>query len=420
MSEVNRRDFMKTAGVAATGAMLFNARSYANVKGANDRIRIGVIGCGVIGRHHLDTLLNISEDDNFEIVAISDVYRTRAEGFQARVKEKGGQAQVVDSYEKILDMADVDKVLIATPEHSHAYLTLDALDAGKHVYCEKPMTHKVQEGLRVVEKAKDTGLQLQVGVQGMADDSYSSAYEAIKGGALGTVVQAQIDYVRNYGELGPWRIGDIDDREKPEDLDWNAWLRPTKRIPWDPHRYFEWRCYSDYSGGVATDLFIHRLTRILKACGLTFPERVVGMGGIYTWDDGRDMPDSFEMLAEYGAIEGITNGMTVHVLGTMANDESNAHCIRGAKATLYFRGPGWEIVDLESDEVVQTHERTGGEDVDPHHRNHHKAIREGVELNCPPELGLYGVVACSMANESWREKRMLAWNDRRQKVVNSR
>ncbi len=411
---------MKTTGVAAAGAMLFNARSYANINGANDRIRIGLIGCGVIGRHHLDKLLGISEDDNIEIVAINDVYRTRAERFQERVREEGGDAVVTDSYEDILEMADVDKVLIATPEHSHSYLSLDALDAGKHVYVEKPLTHQIQESLRVVEKANDTGLKLQVGVQGMADDSYGAAYEAIKGGALGSVVQAQIDYVRRYGERGPWRIGDISDRELPEDLDWNAWLRPTKRIPWDPHRYFEWRCYSEYSGGVATDLFIHRLTRIIKACGLTFPERVVGMGGIYTWDDGRDLPDSFELLAEYGPVENITNGMTVHVLGTMANDRSNAHCIRGTKATLYFRGPGWEIVDSGSGEVVQSHERTGGEDVDPHHRNHHLAIREGAELNCPPELGLYGVVACNMANDSWRQKRMLAWNESRQRVVRSR
>ncbi len=419
-SSVNRRDFMKTAGVTAAGAMLFNARSYGNIIGANDRIRIGLVGCGVIGRHHLDKLLGIAEDDNFEIIAISDVYRTRAERFQERVNESGGKAEIVDNYEKILEMADVDKVLIATPEHSHAWMTLDALDAGKHVYVEKPMTHKIAEGLRVLDKAKETGLKLQVGVQGMADDSYSSAHEAIKGGALGNVVQAQIDYVRRYGELGPWRIGDITDRNKPDDLDWNAWLRPAKRIPWDPHHYFEWRCYSEYSGGVATDLFIHRLTRIIKACGLTFPERVTGMGGIYSWDDGRDLPDSFELLAEYGPIAGITNGMTVHVLGTMANSESNSHCIRGDKATLYFRGAGWEIKDAESGEITMTHERTGGEDVDPHHRNHHKAIREGAELNCPPELGLYGVVACSMANDSWRQKRMLSWNPRRQRVERSR
>src|SRR5690606_39891791 len=132
----------------------------------------------------------------------------------------------------------------------------------------------------------------------------------------------------------------------------------------------------------------HRITRIIRACNLTFPNRVSGMGGIYLWDDGRDLPDNFEMLAEYPAVDGVTPGMTVRVLGTMANQASSDHCIRGHKATVFFIGGGWEIRSQDTGEVVETHKKTGGEDVTPHHKNHHQAIREGAPLNCPPELGL--------------------------------
>jgi predicted dehydrogenase len=204
---------------------------------------------------------------------------------------------------------------------------------------------------------------------------------------------------------------------KPDDLDWAAWLNPAAPCDWDPRRYFEWRCYREYSGGIATDLFVHRLTRLIRACGLTFPVRVAGMGGIYLWDDGRNLPDNIEMLAEYPAIEGVTPGMTVHVLGTMANDTGNRHCIRGHKATLEFTDAGWDIVDQATGKTVESHKKTGGEDVVPHHENHHAAIRSGAPLNCPAELGLYGVVPVCMANQSWFEKKMLSWDAASGKVV---
>ena len=261
------------------------------------------------------------------------------------------------------------------------------------------------------EKAEATGRKVQVGVQGMSDDSYASAHEAIRDGKLGPIIGAQIDYVRNYPqERGPWRTGVDADLPKPSDLDWERWLGPAPERPWSAPRYYEWRNYRDYSGGIASDLFIHRLTRILKACGLTYPEEVVGMGGIYLWDDGRELPDNLEMLAEYPATEGLTPGMTVHVLGTMGNDRGIDHLIRGRDATLLFTPTGWDIVDQTSGEVVASHQKTGGEDIGLHHKNLHAAIREGAALHCPPELGLYGVVAISGVNESWFQQKMLTWD----------
>lgn len=409
---VSRRDFLARGGAAAAGAALWSAASRARAAGANERLRMGVIGCGVIASHHLGHLLDMRETQGIEVVAACDIFSRNAERFRRQIGQRGGDAEAYTDYRRVLEREDVDCVLIATPEHSHAYLTLDALDAGKHAYVEKPLTHTIAEAEAVVEKVRETGLTLQCGVQGMADDSYASAYEAIRAGKLGLVVQAQTEYVRHYGELGPFRKPIRPGQPKPEGLDWEAWLRPHPPRPWDLHHYHDWRCYSDYSGGIATDLLVHRLTRLLKACGLGFPKKVAALGGIYVWDDGRDLPDNMELLAEYPAVEGVTNGMTVHLLGTMANNQGTPHCIRGTEGTLLFTEGGWEIRDSEGLELRETHEKSGAEDVGLMHRNFHAAIREGAPLHCPAELGHYGVVACVLANEAWRQGAVMHWPPR--------
>ncbi len=406
----SRRTFLKTAGLAAAGVPFVSARSYGRIQGANERFNVGVIGCGGMAESHLNALLSMPEA--VEVLAVSDVYETRARHFQDVIWGGGGRVDRADDYRSMLDRNDLDYVLIATPEHWHARQALDALDAGLHVYCEKPMTHTVAEAFDVLEKVHATGRQLQVGVQGMSDDSYASANEAITAGKIGPVIEAQIEYVRNYDEMGPWRTGVDPELPKPSDLDWQSWLGPAPDRPWDPRRYFEWRIFRDYSGGIATDLFVHRLTRILKACDLGIPDRVVGMGGIYLFDDGRELPDNMEMLLEYPAVEGITPGMTVHVLGTMGNGRGIEHVIRGHGKSLLFTNEGWEIIDEATDEVLERHVKTGSESVVPHHQNLQAAIRGEEPLRCDAELGLNGVVAVAGAVESWFEKKMLNWDER--------
>lgn len=413
-SNMTRRSFLRTSGAAATVAMM-TARSRANTAGANDRLRMGFIGCGGMAGAHLNSLLAIREEENMDIVAVCDVWQKRARAFQDKIKANGGDAKQFVDYHDVLAMKDLDYVLIATPEHSHAYLTLAALDANKHVYCEKPLTHTIPEALEVVAKAKEKShLKLQVGIQGTSDDSYITAYDAIRAGKIGPVVEAQIDYVRRYPtEYGPWRSKDTDPAmDLPADLNWNAWLEPAPERSWSPPRYLEWRNYRDYSGGIGTDLFVHRITRLIVALGLKFPEYVAGLGGIFLWPDGRDLPDNIEMLAQYGESEGVSPaGLTVHVLGTMANNTGNAHMIRGHEGRLVFEDPGWKIYKPGKDEPVEVHKRNGAEDITLHHKNHHAAIRGNAELKCPAELGLYSIAPVVMCNESWFTKKLIAWDD---------
>ena len=308
--------------------------------------------------------------------------------------------------------SDIDYVTIATPEHWHKDMTCAALDAGKAVYCEKPMTHTIEEGLEVVKKQKATGLPLQIGVQATSDDIYRRAGKAVRDGVLGRVVQAQIEYVRRYDHQGPFREPDLvsKNRQKPADLDWKAWLGNAPPRDWDPHHYFEWRCYSPYSGGIATDLFIHRITRIMIACDLQFPRRVVGMGGIWQWPDGRDLPDNFEMICEY------PRGMTVYVLGTQSNRVGVDHLIRGYRATLRFAHNKWVAKDKDGKQLA---EESGDvrESIYKHHTNLHNHIRNGEPLNCPVALAMTGLAAVCMANESWRTGQMMAWDKENERMI---
>lgn len=404
--DLSRRSFL--ASTAATAAVTqWTAKSYGQIVGANDRIRIGFIGAGGMGSNHLDTVRNLKEKNNLQPIAVADCWTTRAEEGKTRV----GAEKAFQDYRRVLEIKDIDYVTIATPEHWHSRMTIETMEAGKAVYCEKPMTHSIPEALEVVKKQKETGRPLQVGVQAMSDDSYVTAGKAIREGIIGQVVQAQIEYVRRYGEQGPWRVPDLKDSDpKPADLDWDAWLGSAKKIPWNPHHYHEWRNYAAYSGGVATDLFIHRITRIMKACDLVYPRRVVGMGGIWQWPDGRDLPDNFEMICEY------PRGMTVYVLGTMSNRVPIDHLIRGYRGTLYFTPTGWIAKDKD-DKTLAEHQKTGAEDTHLHHTNLHNHLRNGEELNCPAELGLAGVVAVNMANESWRSGQMMGWDTESQRMV---
>ena len=406
---VSRRGFLSTTGAlgAAAATTSLTAKSYGRVIGANDRIRVGFIGVGGMGSGHVGAIASLREKNNLEAIAVADCWKTRADA----AAEKIGASHSFVDYRKVLDFKEIDYVTIATPEHWHSTMTIDAMDAGKAVYCEKPMTHTIDESLAVLAKQRETKLPLQVGVQAMSDDSYSAAAQAIEDGVIGLVVQAQIEYVRRYNSQGPWRNPNINDETaKPADLDWNRWLGHAPKIDWNPHHYHEWRNYSNYSGGIATDLFIHRITRIMKACKLMYPRRVVGMGGIWQWDDGRDLPDNFEMICEY------PRGMTVYVLGTMSNRVGIDHLIRGYRGTLYFTGQGWVAKDKDG-MVLAEHKKTGGEDIHLHHTNLHNHLRSGEPLNCPAELGMAGVAAVCMANESWRSNQMMAWDADNQKMV---
>lgn len=362
-----------------------------------------------MGTGHLRALLKMKDSDNLEVTAVCDVYRKRLD----RAAQLTGATPYQD-YRKLLENKNIDYVLIATPEHWHARMILDAAAAGKHIYCEKPMTQTSGQARGVAAAVARTGVKLQVGVQGMSDDSYETANRYVKAGALGDVVMAQIDYSRNYA--GDFWAGPLDPDVRPgQNLDWNAWLGPAPRRPFDPGRFQYWRRYWDYSSGIASDLFIHRVTRIIKALDLSFPERGAASGGKWHFkQSAAEIPDTFNILLDY------PGGPTVLLVSSMANDTAIEHVLRGHKATLEFTRTGFVIRPqrLYAKELQEiTHQRTGGEDITLHHRNLARAIRLGEPLKCDARLGYYGVVACEMGVRSFRRQKYVRWDRVKEKIV---
>jgi predicted dehydrogenase len=251
---------------------------------------------------------------------------------------------------------------------------------------------------------------MQVGVQGMSDDSYETAQKFVKDGALGKVVLAQIDYSRNYKD-DFWEYPRDADAQPGVNLDWKAWLGTAPKRPFDPDRYFSWRRYWDYSSGIASDLFIHRVTRIIKALDLTFPVFGVGAGGKFEFTTSTaEIPDTFNILLDY------PGGPTVQLISSMANGTAVPHLLRGHKATLEFTRTGFVIrPDGGGEEIV--HQKTGAEALDLHHRNLRNAIRKGEPLKCDSMLGYRGVVACEMGVQSYRKRRCMRWDAAKERIV---
>jgi predicted dehydrogenase len=400
---MTRRNFIASSAVTAM--------SYSRVQGANDRLRIGVIGCGGQSMGHMRTLTKMRESDNCEVVSVCDVYDKRA---QAAAQLTGGK--IVKDYRRILEDHDVDYVLIATPEHWHYQMNIDAAGAAKHIYCEKPMTQTVPQAKKVLDKIRHSNVKMQVGVQGMSDNSYETARKYVRDGALGKVVLAQIDYSRNY--QGDFWENPIDADAKPGvNLDWNAWLGAAPKRPFEPDRFFSWRRYWDYSSGIASDLFIHRVTRIIKALDLKFPAYGLGAGGKFEFTGSpAEIPDTLNILLDY------PGGPTVQLISSMANSTTVDHVLRGHKATLQYTATGFTIypqgADAKDSEQI-THQKTGAEVLDLHHRNLMNAIRGNEPLKCDAELGYYGVVACEMGVLSYRKRKYMRWDAAKERIVNA-
>ena len=305
------------------------------VLGANDRVRIGVIGCGGRGTHHIHNLLQMrGGGDKLDVVAVCDTYRPRLEQAAAIA---GGAFKTM-RHEDLVARADVDVVLVATPDHWHGYHTLDALRAGKDVYCEKPLTHWRQLGLpeKLVEAAEETKRIVQVGCQRMSCTAYSQARALIDDGAIGQPILAETGYYR-IGDWGERGMPIDDPAAKPgADLDWERFQGDAPEKDFDVSRYFRWRMYWDYSGGPGTDNYVHFYTPLAYMLRLEYPEAVVATGGKYRYEE-REVPDTFNMIVDY------PRKITVLCHGTQGNDyqsqgSGDSPIVRGWDATLTFEG----------------------------------------------------------------------------------
>ncbi len=411
----SRRSFLAHAAAAPAIAA---APAASRVLGANDRINIGVIGTGSKGRFHIRRLVaRAGGQDDVRVTAISDIYRKRREE-ALQLTQLGGKRGYVD-YRELLAQPDIDAVWIATPDHWHATMTLDALAAGKDVYLEKPMTYTIDEARRIAEVVESSGRVLQVGSQHVSDLRYHEARKVIDEGWIGPVLWAQNTYCRNslYGE---WNYT-VDPEGTPENIDWDRFLGTAPARSFSAERFFRWRKYWDYSGGIATDLFYHRLAPLMLMMGKQFPTRVSGHGGIYVHRE-REVPDTYATVVEYA-------GHFVNLSASMASSAGNSGMpttVYGHEGAITFL-PNAIEVKPEYQFAAKFREATGSDilrievkqaDVSTDHiANFLDCMRDRSQPAFDAHFGYQAMTAIRLGVDSYRSGRMMAFDPHGQRVL---
>lgn len=280
-----RRVFLQASGGAAALA------SQAKPLSANDKVQIALIGAGGMGTGDVQSALAVP---GVEIVAAADVY----EGRLARAKERWGNHLFTSrDYREVLARKDVDAVIVATPDHWHSTISIDAMKAGKDVYCEKPMIQHAADGKAMVDAEKATGRILQVGSQRVSSIVYKKAQDLLKSGSIGQFNMIEAWWDRNSA-IGAWQYS-LPPDASPSTVDWDRFLGRSPKVPFEPIRLFRWRNYKDYGTGVAGDLFVHLFSGMHFITGSLGPTRIYATGGLRFWHDGRDVPDVMLGLFDY-------------------------------------------------------------------------------------------------------------------------
>ena len=306
---LSRRKFLQTSAIAAGGLFAGNTRAIAlgpqtpsvsgRPVGANDRLRVGIVGVGMEGSGVLSNALTLP---GMECVGAADLY----DGRHTLAKQITGNSslQTTRHYQELLDRKDIDCLLVAVPDFWHKQVVVDACQAGKDVYCEKPMSHTVAEGFEMVQASHTNNRIVQIGAQRVSSVLCAKAKEMYQGGAIGDVTMVELSLGRN-SPTGAWEYPPPPDLS-PSNLAWDTWLKDTPKIPFNPDRFARWRCWRDYGTGVAGDLMVHLVSAMLFTLGWNEPpQSAVALGGIFRWKDGRDMPDLQTVLFDYHGIPGL-------------------------------------------------------------------------------------------------------------------
>ena len=428
----NRRDFIKkaatAAAVAATGMLKTpvygqnQAPSSGRVIGANDRVAVAVVGVGSgIGQDHLKGIYDNSRANNVVLAAACDLFNKRRNW----AKETAGlkDSDLYNEHEKLLQRKDIDAVLVATHDPWHAQICIDAMESGKHVYCEKPMTRYLAEGFRVYDAVKRTGRVFQVGSQGCSAVGWHRTADLIRKGGIGTPVWAQGYYCRNNPK-GEWNYA-IERESTPENIDWNRWLGPVSKRPFSADAFHRWRKYYPYCSGLLGDLVPHRLHPLVLASGNPeFPKRVMSIGTKNVHTDRntpgtpeRDVPEHVQLTAEF------PSGFMITVTCSTVNAKSPGFVIYGHKATLELGNLGERyklIPERNFTEEIDPAEVSGlqpAEDIRVHEKNWFDCIRNGNQPNAGIDLAIKVQTVISLAEMSDRLNITCVFDEKTRKVT---
>jgi predicted dehydrogenase len=452
MTILNRRNFLKAASITTAGSLAGTKMlALASPEGgrpiaANDNIQLALIGAGIQGQGDTRTAIQVP---GVKLVAVADCYQGRLD----HCKEMWGSEVGVDlfttkHYEEILSRKDVDAVLIATPDHWHKQAAVDAMKAGKDVYCEKPMIHLYSDGPEMIETARSTGRIIQIGSQRVSSAVYAKAKELLAAGAIGQLNLVNARWDRNSA-MGAWDYT-VPLDASPETCDWPRFLGTAPKIPFNAEHFFQWRKWKAYGSGVAGDLFVHLFSGTHFITGSKGPTRAVASGAIRFWKDGRDAPDV--MLGIFDYPEGFNLSLRVNFVD--GGEESEGLIFTGSEGTMEIagnsvsvnrspreKGPGYTVytyTEAMQKELIADYEKKyprehpagapplgfdryvaapGYSDSYDHFHNFFDSVRSRKPVVEDAVFGFRAAGAALLANLSYERDAVVHWDPEKMKVV---
>jgi len=417
--DLSRRNFVKRSA----GAALAAAPAVLPALGANDRLNLGWIGVGTRGHYLLERLYK-GVPQPYQVVAICDAFEGYLGRGKDRIQTMGGNApKIYGDYRELLRDPSVDAVVIATPEHLHHSMTLAAIRAGKHIYIEKPLAHTIEEGAEILKAARKYEKVIQVGTQNRSNSLYIKAKEMVREGMVGEVHYVRAFWYRNTLPDNPaWRYAIPADANE-QNTDWHAFLGPAPKRPFNKQRFYQWRLYWDYSGGISTDLLVHQTDITNFVCGKTVPLSCMASGGIYRWiDDDREVPDTLSAIYEYagrfhinyscyfgnehflygeqfmgteGTIE-VTNRTTLNFYPETFRGRAPAHV--AARKPISLNVPNNDNLSVEA-----------------HLKNWIESVRGNEKPIAPLEIGQQAAISGHLATLSYRNNKKVHWDEKTEK-----
>jgi predicted dehydrogenase len=442
----NRREFLKKVSTGTAAMFLggsgigLSAKSYGQVIGANDRIRVGVVGFSDRFRGSLlPGFINSAKGLNFEMVALSDLWNRRRDEGKAYIKEKAGwDLALCRNNDELYERKDIDAVIISTADFQHALHLAEAAKAGKHAYCEKPFAETLDDANEALKACKAADIVVQIGSQRRSGANYHAAHDYIQSGKFGDIVMAEMTW--NVNQPGRWRRPSLCASIKESDVDWKRFLMNRPSVPWDPRKYLEYRLFWPYSSGIPGQWMCHQIDTVHWFTGLPYPRSAVSNGGIYLWKDGRSNADTLTSVFDYGPLDDPLKGFQVVYSSRFTNSA-------GGTKELYYSNGG--MLNLDTNEITPqgglrereaaamelkpnllepynlpkqtaaTEANMGGDPLtSAHMKNWMECVKaNNVKTNCPVEAGHSHTIACAMANAAFRTGLRVTYDPARQQIM---
>lgn len=438
----SRREFVRkvamgTAGITM-GGLGFSAKSYGNIIGANSRVNVGIVGFSNRTRGSLiGALSSQSRELNFSITAVSDIWSRRRDEAKAFLGERNINVDLYRNNEELYEKSNVDAVIIGTADFQHALHTIEAVEAGKDVYVEKPFAETMEDNRKAREAVERTGKIVTIGSQRRSAPNYHAANEFIRSGQFGDIVMVEMTW--NVNQPGRWRLPRLVSEIRERDTDWKRFIMNRPYEPWDPRKYLEYRLFWPYSSGIPGQWMAHQIDTVHWFTGFDHPRSVAANGGIYLWKDGRENFDTMTAVFDYGPKDDPSKGFQVVYSSRFTNSEG------GVKELYYSNGgtlnldtnkitpqggltensaramnlPANQLpeMDLPVAKAITTAD-AGSDDMTVRHmRNWMECVRSRKEPNAPAKAGYDHSVANIMVTAALRTGQFVTFDDKTQEVM---